>query len=131
MGKGKSMIKENLTEWKHIVRPGSDDCHYRRYLVSGAQLLGYVADCTACLSVAREGKSGSLVNMNANFKEGVYAMDELEVTVRLESVGNRSRKFSFTIYKTMEFSHGETGTPQLLDTPVLAVDGTCVLVRKD
>jgi len=124
------MIKENLTEWKHIVRPGSDNCHYRRYLVSGTQQLSYVSDCVACFSIAREGKTGSLVNISANFKSEVYAMDELEVTLHLESVGNRSRKYSFTIYKTITFSNPETNYPELLDEPVLVADGTCVLVIK-
>ena len=125
------MGRQDITEWKHIVRPGADDCHYRNYLVSGARLLQYVTDCIACISSAREGTGGLVANLNGNFREEVHAMDELVVTVRLDSVGNTSRKYAFTIEKTIEYSNDGTATATVLETPKLAVDGMCVLVVKN
>lgn len=124
------MSQQNITERKHIVRPGADDCHYRDYLVSGAHQLQYVTDCLACLSSVREGTGGLLANINANFREEVHAMDELIVTVRLESVGNTSRKYSFTIEKTIEYNNNGERAAVVLDEPKLCVDGNCILVVK-
>lgn len=124
------MEKENITEWKHIVRPGADDCHYRFYLVSGARLLQYVTDCVANLSVAREGTGGLVANINGNFKREVHAMDELVVALRLESEGNSSRKYSFEITKTIEYANDGSSTAAVLDPAALVADGTVVLVVK-
>lgn len=123
-------MKNEITEWTHIVRPGADACHYRGYLVSGATLLGYVGDCIACLSSAREGTGGLIANFNANFREEVHAMDELHIKLELEKVGNTSRVYGFTIMKTIEYANDGTSTAKILDEPVLAVDGTVVLVVK-
>lgn len=124
------MENKMITEWTHIVRPGADDCHYRGYLVAGTRLLQYVTDCVACIGSAREGRGGSLVNINANFRAPVYAMEELHVKVKLESVGNTSRKYSFTIHKTISYSSETTPPAKVLDEPILCVDGTCVDVHK-
>ena len=121
-------MKTEVTEWLHIVRPGANDCHYRGYLVSGAQLLQYVGDCVACLSTAREGTGGLIVNYNANFRAEVGAMDELHVKLKLEKVGNTSRLYSFTITKTIAYAKDGSRTAHVLDEPVLAADGTLVLV---
>lgn len=84
------MPNRDIAAWKHIVRPGADDCHYRGYLVSGARLLQYVTDCVACLSSVREGTGGLVANINGNFREEVHAMDELIVELKLERQGNTS-----------------------------------------
>jgi len=123
-------MNKNITEWKHIVRPGADDCHYRGYLVAGARLLQYVGDCIACLSSAREGTGGLIANMNANFRAEVHAMDELHITLKLEKEGNTSRLYSFTIMKTIEYANDGSYTAAILEEPVLAADGTVVLVVK-
>lgn len=124
------MMNEHITEWEHIVRPGADEAHYRGYLVSDARLLQYVGDCIACLSSAREGTGGLIANFNANFKAEVHAMDELHVKLKLEKMGNTSRIYSFTIMKTIEYANDGTYTATILEEPVLAVDGTVVLVVK-
>lgn len=123
-------MNKNVTEWTHIVRPGSDDCHYRGYLVSGARLLQYVGDCIACLSSAREGTGGLIANFNANFREEVHAMDELHIMLKLEKVGNKSRVYSFTIIKTIEYANDGSSIAKILENPVLAADGNVVLVVK-
>lgn len=124
------MVNSNVIEWKHIVRPGADECHYRNYLISGARLCQYVTDCAACLSSVREGTGGLLANINANFRDEVHAMDELVITLRLESQGNTSRKYSFTIEKTIEYANDGTATAKVLDSPKVAVDGNLILVCK-
>ena len=124
------MLNENVKEWTHIVRPGADDCHYRNYLVSGARLLQYVGDCIACLSSVREGTGGSIVNFNANFRYEVHAMDELHIKLKLEKMGTTSRLYSFTITKTIEYANDGRKVATLLDPPIVAVDGTVVLVVK-
>jgi len=126
----KVTMDKEVIEWTHIVRPGSDDCHYRDYLVSGARLLQYVSDCVACLSSVREGTGGVVANFNANFRKEVYAMDELHVTLRLEKVGNTSRHYSFTIVRTIAYSNSGERAAKVLDEPELCADGTVVLVVK-
>lgn len=124
------MANSNVTEWTHIVRPGADDCHYRGYLVSGARLLQYVTDCIACLSSVREGTGGLVANINGNFRVEVHAMDELVVKLKLEKIGNTSRLYSFTIYKTIEYSNDGTATAKVLEKALLTADGTVTLVVK-
>ena len=124
------MVRQDVMERKHIVRPGADDCHYRDYLISGAHLLQYVTDCIACMSSVREGTGGLVANINGNFREEVHAMDELVVTVRPESVGNTSRKYAFTIEKTIAYNTDGARAATVLDEPKLCVDGTCILVVK-
>ena len=125
------MIKPELKEWTHIVRPGATDCRYRDYLVAGATLIGYVTDCLACFSIAREGTSGLVANVNCNFRDEVHAMDELIVTLKIERIGNTSRTYSFTIHKDIEFPNGGSYRTELLDEPRLVADGTLVLVVRD
>ena len=125
------MIKSELKKWTHTVRPGATDCRYRDYLVAGATLIGYVTDCLACFSIAREGTSGLVANVNCNFRNEVHAMDELIVTLQIERIGNTSRTYSFTIYKDIEFPDGGSYRTELLDEPILVADGTVVLVVRD
>jgi acyl-CoA thioesterase FadM len=124
------MQNNSIIEWRHIVRPGADDCHYRGYLVSGARLLQYVTDCIACLSSVREGTGGLIANINGNFRAEVHAMDELLVELKLERQGNTSRVYAFTITKTIEYANDGTSTAEVLKNPKLVADGTCVLVCK-
>lgn len=124
------MPNRDIAAWKHIVRPGADDCHYRGYLVSGARLLQYVTDCVACLSSVREGTGGLVANINGNFREEVHAMDELIVELKLERQGNTSRVYAFTTTKTIEYANDGSYTAKVLDEPKLVADGTCVLVVK-
>lgn len=124
------MIRQDIIERKHIVRPGADACHYRDYLISAAHLLQYVTDCVACLSSVREGTGGLIANINGNFREEVHAMDELIITVRYESAGNTSRKYSFKIEKTIAYNTEGARIATLLDTPSICVDGICTLVVK-
>ena len=124
------MANPNITEWKHIVRPGADECHYRNYLVSGAHLCQYVTDCVACISSAREGTGGLVANLNANFRAEVHAMDELVVTLKFESAGRTSRKYSFSIEKTIEYANDGTATAKILEAPLHVADGDLVLVCK-
>jgi len=124
------MKNGTAAEWTHIVRPGADDCHYRGYLVAGTKLMQYVTDCCACLSSVRDGTGGLLANINSNFRSEVHAMDELVVKLMLASVGNTSRKYSFTIHKTIEYANDGSATAKVLDEPLLVADGTVVLVCK-
>ncbi len=124
------MGDKSVLEWKHIVRPGADECHYRGYMVSAAHQLQFVTDTVACLSSVREGTGGLIANINGNFRAEVHAMDELVVTLRLQKEGNTSRIYEFTIEKTIEYANDGTATAVVLDTPKLCADGTLVLVCK-
>lgn len=125
------MIKPELKEYQHIVRPGATDCRYRDYLVAGATLVGYVTDALACFSITREGTSGLVANVNCNYRAEVHAMDELEINLKIERIGNTSRTYSFQILKRIEFPNGGSYLTVPFDEPVLAADGTVVLVVKD
>lgn len=127
---GGFMGESIITEWTHVVRPGADNCHYRGYMVAGTTILQYVTDCCACLSSAREGTGGLLVNIDANFRAEVHAMDELVIKILVDRIGNTSRTYSFTVNKTIEYANDGTSTAKLLDIPLLVADGTIVLVCK-
>ena len=57
-------------------------------------------------------------------------MDELVVKLKLEKIGNTSRFYSFTIYKTIEYSNDGTATAKVLEKALLTADGTVTLVVK-
>lgn len=121
-------MKKEITEWTHVVRTSAEDCHYRNYLVSAATLLQYIGDCTACFTIAREGVSGLIVNYNANFREKVGAMEELHIKMKLDKVGNTSRRYSFVIEKTIEYVNEGPSKMHFLEEPIVVADGTVVLV---
>ncbi len=124
------MGNKSIVEWKHIVRPGADECHVRDYSMNGGDLLKLVIDTAACFTSVREDTGGMMPYICGNFHKPVWAMDELVITVRLEREGNTSRTYSFTVERTIAYANDGTATAKVLEKPELCIDGTLVMVCK-
>ena len=82
------------------VRMSTSDAHYGGNLVDGARIMGLFGDAATALLVYTDGDEGLfLAYEEVLFKAPVYAGDFLEVSARLEKVGNTSRTMSFEAYK--------------------------------
>src|SRR5690554_3384524 len=82
------------------VRMGTNDAHYGGNLVDGARILGLFGDAATALLICSDGDEGLFVGYEqVHFKAPVYAGDFLEVSAKLEAVGNTSRAMKFEARK--------------------------------
>jgi len=104
--------------------------HYSNYMYSGPQILQYAIDALTDLTVRRDNGDGSmLANVNANFRASLFGGDTIEVVIYVEKEGKRSRTYVYQIWKIIE-NHREQDVFEVLEEPVLVLDGTAVCVVK-
>ena len=117
----------------HQLRLSAHDAHYGGGLVDGAKVLALFGDVATELLIRLDGDEGLFrAYHEVDFLAPLYAGDIVEVTAKLEHVGNTSRKISFTCYKLI------TPRPDISDsacdvlkTKVLTTKalGTCVVPK--
>ncbi len=117
------------------VRMSLHDAHYAGELVDGARLLQLFGDAATELLIRHDGDEGLFATYdNIEFLAPVYAGDFIEVTGKIVSVGNTSRKMEFiakkviTAAKDTEFA----SAADVLDEPVIVgkASGICVVPRE-
>lgn len=116
------------------IRMSTNDAHYGGNLVDGARVLGLFGDAATALLICSDGDEGLFVGYEQiEFKAPVYAGDFLEVSAKLEAVGNTSRKMLFEARKIIAAnpSAGPSAADRLSSPIVVAVaKGTCVVPRE-
>jgi 3-aminobutyryl-CoA ammonia-lyase len=114
------------------LRVGAEQAHYAGDLVDGAWVLELFGDVATELLIRHDGDEGLFrAYDDVEFLAPVKAGDYLEVTGRIESAGNTSRRMTFEANKVIE-SAGDPDQPSaadVLDEPVTVVraSGTCVV----
>ena len=120
----------DLKEMRLRYKTNCECNHYSDYMMSGPQIVAYAVDALTDFTVRRDNGDGSLlVNLNANFRCGLFGGDTIEVIIWLEEEVNRSRTYGYKIYKIVE-NHREQDVFEVLDPPVLVCDGTGTCVVK-
>jgi len=116
------------------VRMSNNDAHYGGSLVDGARVVGLFGDAATALLICTDGDEGLFVAYeNIVFKAPVYAGDFLEVTAKIEAMGNTSRTMSFEAKKIIAATpEAGPSAADRLSTPVLVASarGTCVVPRE-
>lgn len=85
------------------IRLGLHDTHYPNGLIPAATILRLFADCASELGIRMDGVDGYLAAYErAEFLKPVYAGDYLEITAKLLSKGNRSRRTQLEARRCME-----------------------------
>jgi 3-aminobutyryl-CoA ammonia-lyase len=121
----------DLPEAVHRVRMSQADAHYGGDLVDGARVLALFGDVATELCIRQDGDEG----LFAGYEEVVFlapvrAGDFLEVTGRIVSVGNTSRKMDFEAVKyAAPRPDVRDSAADMLDEPVVVcrATGTCVV----
>lgn len=114
------------------LRVGAEQAHYGGGLVDGAWVLELFGDVATELLIRHDGDEGLFrAYDDVEFLAPVKAGDYLEVSGRIESAGNTSRKMTFEANKVIE-SAGDPDQPSaadVLEDPVTVVraSGTCVV----
>ncbi|WP_211227716.1 hotdog fold domain-containing protein [Shimazuella kribbensis] len=116
------------------VRISNQEAHYGGGLVSGAKILGYFGDAATEILIRHDGDEGLFVAYDeVLFLAPVYAGDFLEVTAKLEKIGNRSRTISFQAVKVIEASRDISNPTKahVLSSPLVVTkaSGTCVIPK--
>lgn len=85
------------------MRMAQTDAHYGGNLVAGAKIMELFGDVATELAIRHDGDEGLLAGYESvEFLAPVYAGDFLEVTGRVVSVGNTSRKCEFECRKYIQ-----------------------------
>lgn len=125
---------EALPQVKLRVRISSNDAHYAGNLVDGAHIMQLFGDVATELTIRYDGDEGLLrAYENVEFLEPVNGGDFLEVSGKIVSVGNTSRKINFEAYKIISPSKDSTNESacDVLSNPVLVARavGTAVVTK--
>jgi len=112
----------------------NQDAHYGGNLVDGARILGLFGDAATALLICQDGDEGLFVAYEKiEFKAPVFSGDYLEVTARIDSVGNTSRTMSFEARKIIAATpEVSPSAAESLSSPILvaAARGTCVVPKE-
>ena len=115
------------------VRMSSHDAHYAGNLVDGAKMLQLFGDVATELLIRHDGDEGLFVAYDqVEFLAPVYAGEYIEAEGEIISVGNTSRKMSFTAKKIIRPLAGlNVSAAEVLDEPVVVcrASGTCVVPK--
>jgi len=116
------------------MRISNKDSHYGGNLVDGARILSLFGDAATALLISTDGDEGLFVAYeNIEFKAPVFSGDFLEVTARIEAVGNTSRTISFEARKIIAANPiaGPSAADHLSSPVLVAIArGTCVVPRE-
>ena len=116
------------------VRMSAQDAHYGGGLVDGARIVGLFGDAATALLICTDGDEGLFVAYeNIEFTAPVYAGDFVEVTARLEKVGNTSRTMHFEAKKIIAAApEAGPSAAEKLQSPILVARarGTCVVPKE-
>ena len=112
------------------VRMGIGDAHYAGNLVDGAKMLQLFGDVATELLIRHDGDEGLFVAYdNVEFLAPVYAGDYIEAYGEIVSVGNSSRKMTFTARKVIRpLPDVAVTAAEVLEEPIIVcrASGTCV-----
>jgi len=115
------------------VRMGMGDAHYAGNLVDGAKMLQLFGDVATELLIRHDGDEGLFVAYdNVEFLAPVYAGDYIEAFGEIVSVGNSSRKMTFTARKVIRPRPDLAVTAaEVLEEPIIVcrASGTCVVPK--
>ena len=117
------------------VRISEHDVHYGGGLVDGALVVKLFGDLATELLIRRDGDEGLFVAYDMiEFKQKLCAGDFLEVSGRIDTVGNTSRHMQFEAYKVIT-NAGIKDCPSactVLAEPLLVARaaGTCVVPKE-
>ena len=127
-------MTDSYPEAKLRVRMSSHDAHYAGNLIDGARILNLFGDVATELTIRYDGDEGLLrAYDNVEFLVPVYAGDFLEVTGKITSVGNTSRKMIFEAYKIITPVKSEYDSAcDVLDPPILVAraSATGVVIKE-
>ncbi len=120
-----------LPEAVHRVRMSQADAHYGGDLVDGARVLALFGDVATELCIRHDGDEGLFAGYEeVAFLAPVRAGDFLEVTGRIVSVGNTSRKMDFEAVKYVAPRPDVAeSAADVLEAPLVVcrATGTCVV----
>lgn len=120
-----------LKELRSRFRTDNEGVHYSDYMFSGPQILGMVVDVMTDMSERRDnGDPSMLVNTTCNYRAPLFAEETVEVIMKLDSEGKRSRTHTFEMYKLTKYFREDGDRFEILDEPVLVCDGTATCVVK-
>ena len=115
------------------LRMGSNDAHYAGNLVDGAKMLQLFGDVATELLIRNDGDEGLFVAYdNVEFIAPVYAGDYIEAEGEIVSIGNTSRKMTFTAKKVIRpLPEVNVSAAEVLAEPVVVcrASGTCVVPK--
>jgi 3-aminobutyryl-CoA ammonia-lyase len=108
------------------VRISESDVHYAGGLVDGAHVMKLFGDVATELTIQYDGDEGLLrAYEKVEFLEPVHAGDFLEVTGKIISTGNTSRKIVFEAFKIISPSNDlpQESSCDMLENPILVAKG--------
>jgi 3-aminobutyryl-CoA ammonia-lyase len=116
------------------VRISEGDVHYAGGLVDGAHVMKLFGDVATELTIRYDGDEGLLrAYEQVEFLEPVHAGDFLEVTGKIVSVGNTSRKIVFEAFKIISPSDDlpQESACDVLENPIIVAKaiGTSVVTK--
>lgn len=113
------------------LRMSNSDAHYGGNLVDGGRIMQLFGDVATELLIRRDGDEGLFVAYDSvEFTAPVYAGDFIEVSGRIVSEGNTSRKMTFEAYKVIRpLPDISDSAAEVLEKPILVcmASGTCVV----
>ena len=115
------------------LRMGTNDAHYAGSLVDGAKMLQLFGDVATELLIRHDGDEGLFVAYDSvEFLAPVYAGDYIEAEGEITSVGNTSRKMTFTARKVIvPMPEISVSAARVLEEPIIVcrASGTCVVPK--
>ena len=115
------------------IRMSAYDAHYAGNLVDGARMLALFGDVATELLIRHDGDEGLFVAYDqVEFLAPVYAGDYIEAEGEIVSVGNSSRKMTFTAKKVIApLPEAGVTAAEVLTEPIVVcrASGTCVVPK--
>jgi 3-aminobutyryl-CoA ammonia-lyase len=115
------------------VRMSTGDAHYAGNLIDGAKMLQLFGDVATELLIRHDGDEGLFVAYDSvEFLAPVYAGDYIEAEGEIVSVGNSSRKMTFTARKVIRpLPNVAVSAAEVLEEPIIVcrASGTCVVPK--
>jgi len=115
------------------LRMSAHDAHYAGNLVDGARMLALFGDVATELLIRHDGDEGLFVAYDqVEFLAPVYAGDYIEAEGEIVSVGNSSRKMTFTAKKVIApLPEAGVSAAEVLTEPIVVckASGTCVVPK--
>jgi 3-aminobutyryl-CoA ammonia-lyase len=112
------------------VRMSAKDAHYGGALVDGSHMLHLFGDLATELLIRYDGDEGLFAGYEkVTFLAPVYAGDYIEAEAEMITIGNTSRKMTFTARKVITCRRDlSESAADLLESPIIVCKavGTCV-----